>query len=390
MESKRTRNQISAFLAFVIGAVGTTLLALVIALAIWSNIEVGSESILSFDANYYESIIVDVVDDANPAVVSIIISKDVPILEQYYEQYGSGFRSFQVPRLQETGEYETVEIGGGSGFLISEDGYLVTNAHVVDEADADYTVFLNDGSEYEATIIASDDVLDIALVQIEGEGFDYLEFGDSDILNPGQSVIAIGNALGEYRNTVSTGVVSGLARTILAGYSSGISELRDVIQTDAAINSGNSGGPLLNLDGEVIGVNVAVASDSENIAFSLPSNSVSAAIESMIENGEVIRPFLGVTYIPVYPAVVRQYQLEVNHGALIVGGEGQNPITEGSPAESAGLQEFDVILEIDDIKVEVEQSLSDIIVRKEIGETIEILVRRDGEDLTLEATLEAR
>ena len=208
--------------------------------------------------------VVNVVDNVNPAVVSIVITKDVPIMEQYYENYGGSFGNvFSVPRYRQNGTEER-EVGGGSGFIISNDGYVVTNNHVVSDAEAQYTVFLNDGMKYDATIVSTDATLDIALLKIDASELPFLEFGDSDGVKVGQLVIAIGNALAEFRNTVSVGVISGLSRTITAGDSE---RLQNVIQTDAAINAGNSGGPLLSLDGYVIGVNVATSGEWRKYQF---------------------------------------------------------------------------------------------------------------------------
>jgi len=232
-----------------------------------------------------ESSIISAVEKANPAVVSIVITKDVPIIERYYQEFnpfgddffndffGDGFK-FRIPQQRQKGT-EKREIGGGSGFFISSDGYIVTNKHVVDDDKAEYTVLTNDGKKYEAEILAKDSTLDVAVIKVKGSGFSYLEFGDSDKLKPGQTVIAIGNALGEFRNSVSVGVVSGLSRSIIAGDMFGRSEqLEGVIQTDAAINPGNSGGPLLDIAGKDVGVNVAVSQGAENIGFALTSNTV--------------------------------------------------------------------------------------------------------------------
>lgn len=221
-----------------------------------------------------ESRIIDVAEKASPAVVSIAITKDVPIIERYYREFdpfsddffkdffgGRGFR-FNIPQQRQNGT-EKKEVGGESGFFISSDGYIVTNRHVVDDANAEYTVLTNDGDKYDAEVLAKDSALDVAILKVKGSNFPYLSFGDSDNLKPGQTVIAIGNALVDFRNSVSVGVVSGLSRSVVAGDFFGRSEqLEGVIQTDAAINPGNSGGPLLNINGNVIGVNVAVERDA--------------------------------------------------------------------------------------------------------------------------------
>ncbi len=332
----------------------------------------------------------DVVAQANPAVVSIVISKDVPVIERYLENpFGNFFPGFQIPRQRQIGT-EKKEVGGGSGFLISADGYVVTNAHVVNDQDAEYTVFTNDGKTYTAKIIATDDVLDIALAKIEGTGFPFLTFADSDQVKLGQPVIAIGNALAEFRNTVSVGVVSGLSRSITASDGLGRSETLDnVIQTDAAINPGNSGGPLLTMDGTVLGVNVATANGAENIGFSLPANAVKQAVESIKTNGRVVRAFLGVRTMPVTEALKQKNNLSVDYGALIIRGETREDLAvmPGSPADKAGLMENDIILEIDVIKLDEDRTLPSVIRSKAPGARLTVKVLHKGETKTVTLTL---
>src|SRR3989339_2274859 len=215
-----------------------------------------------------------VVERANPAVVSIIVTKDIPKMEQYYENYdpfgndeffrqffGDSF-DFQVPQYRQNGT-EKQEIGGGSGFIVRADGLIVTNKHVVSDQEAEYTVMTNDEKKHAAKVMAIDPVNDVAILKIEaGNNLPVLELADSGNLKIGQTVIAIGNSLGEFRNTVSKGIISGLKRNVIAGDGFGQAEnLSEVIQTDAAINPGNSGGPLLNISGQVIGVNVAMRSE---------------------------------------------------------------------------------------------------------------------------------
>lgn len=349
----------------------------------------------------YDQQVIRTVQKATPAVVSIIVTKDVPIVEQYFEElpnplgdfFGrdpfSPFR-FRVPRLRERGT-EKREIGGGSGFLVSADGLIVTNRHVVAQENVEYTVFTNDGTNYDATVIARDPVNDIAIIKIHGENLPFLIFGDSDQLHVGQSAIAIGNALSEFRNTVSRGVVSGLSRSIVAnGAESGPEQLEEVIQTDAAINPGNSGGPLLDLAGNVIGVNVAVALGSENIGFALPSNLVQKTVESVQKNGRIIRPYLGVRYVPITPVIKESNKLPFDYGVLILRGDtpDQLAVIPGSPANKAGLAETDIILEFNGRKLDDTTSLAQLIRQKNVGDTITLKVWRSGEERTVTVTLE--
>ncbi len=348
-----------------------------------------------------EEIIVNIVEKVNPAVVSVVVTKDVPIIERYYEDYGSGNSffedffggsfGFQRPQYRENGTQEQ-EIGGGSGFFVSADGFVVTNKHVVDDREANYTILTNDGEKYDAEILAIDPSIDIAILKVTTqEEFTYLTFANSENVRLGQTAIAIGNALAEFRNSVSVGVVSGLARSIVAGSGFGQAEnLDNVIQTDTAINPGNSGGPLMNIYGEVIGVNVAVAQGSENIGFALPSNIVERIVTSVKETGEIIRPYLGVRYIPVTEALAQRNNLDVDYGSLIQRGETREDLAvmPGSPADKSGLEENDIILEVDGQKITLEKPLATVLRDKNVGQTITLKVYREGGEITLQTTLE--
>lgn len=233
-----------------------------------------------------EDLLTAAVATVAPAVVSIIITKEVPHVDVVFENpFGDDpfFKDFNIrmPRFIQRGS-ETKKIGAGTGFLISANGFIVTNRHVVEDAAAHYTVLLASGLQKEANVLYRDPVADIAIIGIQGDGYKYATFGNSDALKLGQSVFAVGNALGEFNNSISVGVISGLNRSIEAMGRSAPEQLSGIIQTDAAINPGNSGGPLVDLNGNVIGVNVATAQGGQNIGFSIPSSAVKKVIAKVL------------------------------------------------------------------------------------------------------------
>ena len=331
-----------------------------------------------------ESAIIAAVDNVNPAVVSIVITKDLPKYEQYDSPFGGFF--YQAP----TGTSEKQEVGAGSGFIITADGMIVTNKHVVIDKEAEYTVMMKDGKKLTAKVVATDPFNDLAIVKVDAENLPIVQLGDSDKLKLGQRVIAIGNALGEFENTVTTGVVSGIGRTIQAGGLQTQNEtLSQVLQTDAAINPGNSGGPLINLEGQVIGVNTAVSSEAQLIGFAIPINQVKKVIDDVKEFGRVRRPFLGVRYTIVTEAVKEQNNLSVDYGAIIVHGNGQTDfgVIPGSPADKSGLKEGDIILEIDAKKVTIDNQLSDLMRQYSPGDKIILKILSGGTERALSITL---
>lgn len=348
----------------------------------------------------YEKAVIAAVKKASPAVVSITISKNVPILEECpYDPFADlppevrrffGEESFPFYIPCDGGRTELKEIGGGSGFIISADGLILTNKHVVADTKASYTVFLNDGRKFEAKIVARDPVQDLAIIKIPVSGLSTVTLGDSDKLELGQTVIAIGNALGEFRNTVSVGVVSGLSRKVTASGGNFSETIYGVIQTDAAINPGNSGGPLLNLRGEVVGINTAVASGAENIGFAIPINDARRDIESVKSTGEIRLPFLGVRYVILTPQLAKSRNLPVNYGALVESDSSAPAVMPGSPAAAAGIKAGDIILEIDGQRVDADNPLATIISKHQVGEKVTLKVRRGNEILNLTAVLAQR
>ena len=346
-----------------------------------------------------ESAIIQAVSETQNAVVSVIVTKDLPVIERYYEQgnplgdfLGDPFFSpfeFQIPRYRQKGTEER-EVGGGTAFFVSSDGLLLTNKHVVSDEEAEYTVLLNDGSKLKAEIVAEDPANDIALLRVEGDDFPALELAEDD-LQLGQTVITIGNALGEFRNTVSVGVISGLKRNVTAGTSTDgpVEQLEHIIQTDAAINQGNSGGPLLNTRGEVVGMNTAIAATAQNIGFAIPASDLRLAVESFEEHGRILRAFLGVRYMPITTDVKEKNNLAYDYGVLIVRGEepGDLAVIPGSPADKAGLEENDIILEVDGEKLTLERSLASMIRHFKPGTPVRLKIVHDGEEQEVEVTL---
>lgn len=325
-----------------------------------------------------ESMVIEVAEKVSPSVVTINISKTQTVYELPNLPSFEFFFGFPEPERRE----ETIEQDIATGFIISEDGLIITNKHVVLDPQADYRVITRDDKSYEIEKIYRDPTNDIAILKINASGLSPVELGDSDNLKVGQFVIAIGTALGEFRHTVTTGVISGLGRGIRAGspLEGYVEELDNVIQTDAAINPGNSGGPLLNSAGQVIGVNVAVAVSGQNIGFALPINIVKDSIDNFYQTGEFSRPFLGIRYrmIPQEVALMNK----VPQGALIA------EVIANSPADQAGIETGDIITHLDNQRItEEEGGLAAAIANKKVGQTINITVWRDGEEIQTRATL---
>ena len=350
-----------------------------------------------------------VIQDVQPAVVTIAVTKDLPVnqvpqnngsfndffSDPFFDNFFGRNQQSQPDAQEQDQDQNTIKrhIGGGSGFFVSSDGLLVTNKHVVDDEDADYTIITHDGTKYDAKVLAKDPVFDLAYLKVDGSDFKYLEFADSDKLQLGQTVLAIGNALDEFRNTVTKGIVSGLNRHFLAGQGDGTAEvIEQAIQTDAAINPGNSGGPLINLDGKVIGVNTAVSLEGQLIGFSLPSNLVQRGVDQVQSTGKISRAWLGVRYQIITDELVQKNNLKVDHGALILRGADQTELAviPGSPADKAGLRENDIILEVDGKKIDTDSSLSSQVAGHSPGDTIMLKISRAGEEKQVSVTLEER
>ncbi len=325
----------------------------------------------------HEKAVIDVVEENIPAVVSVVASRSV----EYIDFSLSDF--FLEPEVRERLEEEQ-----GTGFIIREDGIILTNKHVVADEDAEYTVFLSTGEKFEAEVLARDPLQDLAVLKIEGEGFPVVTIGDSDTVSPGQTAIAIGNALGELENTVSVGVISGTGRSVVARGGQRAELLDDVLQTDAAINFGNSGGPLLNLRGEVIGVNTATMIFAEGIGFAIPINKAQRAIKGAVEDGEITYPFLGVRYLIIDRKLKEEENLPIDYGAIVVSGrEGFPAVTPNSAADRAGIREGDIILEINGEKINTQNTLARVIIRYNPGDEVTLKILRDSQKIELDVVL---
>jgi len=323
--------------------------------------------------------VVDIVKKYSPAVVSIVATKDLPVVEQYD---ASPFRAFcndpffaqffggcdlKVPQYRQNGTRKQ-EVSAGTGFVVKQDGLILTNKHVVDVQGAEYTVIFNDGRKFPARVMARDPIQDLAIIKIETAGLATVKLANSDTLEVGQTVIAIGNAS--------------------AGNSS--EKLDKVIQTDAAINPGNSGGPLINLNGEVIGVNTAIVSGAQNLGFALPINRAKKDIDEVGKTGKITYPYLGVRYVLVNQEMRDKNKLSIDYGAIVMRGETVNDLAviPGSPAAKAGIVENDIILGVDGKKITLDYTVSDAIQSKKVGDKVKLKVLRSNQELTIDVILE--
>lgn len=311
-----------------------------------------------------ENTIAAIAEQVGPSVVSIITSSRA----QSY--YGNVDQS-----------------GAGTGIIVSADGYVMTNNHVVENA-SDVSIIDSNGVQYEdVSIIGRDPLNDVAFLKIKSNTqFKPATLGNSSTVRIGQQVVAIGNALGQYSNTVTSGIISGIGRPITAQAGNGQTEsLTDLIQTDASINPGNSGGPLLNMSGQVIGINTAIAQDANGIGFSIPINSTKGVLAGVLESGKVNRAFLGVNYLSITPEVAKEYNLSAKNGAYIYAANG-SPVASGSPAEKAGLRNGDIITKVNNDVVGEQGALSSIIGQYKPGDTVTITYIRDGKEQTAKLT----
>jgi len=330
-----------------------------------------------------EGLIISVTEESMPSVVSVIIKKTVSSI---YET-----DLFSVMPYYENGT-SLEQIGAGTGFIVSEDGLIITNKHVVADEDAVYSILTDDGEKYEVDILSKNPVQDIAILKInnaEGKTFKPLKLGDSSTIKLGQTAIAIGNVLGEFQNTVSVGVISGLERDVVAQGEGIVEKLEDIIQTDAAINQGNSGGPLLNSKGEVVGINTAVSLQGESIGFAIPINVAKRDLNQILNEGKISYPFLGIRYVIISEDSKEELEVSIDYGALIVYSElnEESSVIKDSPAFEAGLEEGDIVLEVNSQKVTDKNTLTKIMQNYFPGDEIKLKVLRDEEEFETSVVL---
>ncbi|MCX6714594.1 MAG: trypsin-like peptidase domain-containing protein [Candidatus Uhrbacteria bacterium] len=322
---------------------------------------------------------IHVVDEVTPAVVSVIARKSrADVVKLYQDQSSPSDLVFSDPSLSEVEAKQMVDVSSGTGFFVAQDGLILTNRHVIDVPGALLFVVTNEGKELPAKLIDTDAVLDIALLRVEGTGYPVATLADSEQIRIGQTVIAIGNTLSEFRNTVTKGVVSGINRRVTAGFAvSGSEVIEKAIQTDAAINPGNSGGPLINLVGEVIGVNTAVSFDGQAVAFAIPINQVKRAIEDVKSIGHIARPWLGVHYVLVTGETATP---KFAFGTKLVKGDAvaDAAVSKGGPADVAGLKAGDVLIAVDGTAFAQGKALAELVTPHRAGDKIKIQYIRDG------------
>jgi S1-C subfamily serine protease len=320
-----------------------------------------------------QSATISAINKAMPAVVSILV--------------------YESPEIQEGIKLEKELKGSGTGFLISSDGYILTNKHVINVSEdekAEYKIILNSKKKYYAQLIGRDPINDLAVLKIFDKNLPYLELDSQKTLPVGSTVLAIGNVLGKYQNSVTKGIISASGRTVTAIDNFGNYEsLDNVLQTDAEINVGNSGGPLINLNGKVVGVNVALDMAGSSIGFAIPASDVKVVVNSVKTIGRIVRPRLGVRYIVLDQEKIDELGLTVENGALVVNGPlGESAVISGSPAEKIELKKDDIILEVNTIKINQENSLLAILQNYKPGQKVGLRILREGKILVKEVVLD--
>jgi serine protease Do len=297
---------------------------------------------------------------------------------------------FSQPQTQQTQS-------AGTGFIISPSGIIATNRHVVPSGTTSVSVTLADGTKYDNVQVigrtgdaSSQDIAFLKIGDLKGKTLVPVTLGDSSGVQIGDKVIAIGNALGQFQNTVTSGIISGYGRDVSAGDQSGLQAseiLTDLFQTDAAINEGNSGGPLVNINGEVIGINTAVASDAQNIGFAQPINDLRGLISSVLDSGQLQQPYLGVRYVSLTNDLAKEFNLKVTRGAYILSGNDQPAVVDGSPAARAGLKDKDIITKVNNVSIDNKTSLTSALSKFKVGQQVNLTIVRSGKTINIKVSL---
>ena len=347
-------------------------------------------------------------DSSNVAVQQQVIENESQLISNIAKDVGQSVVSVDVTSEADNSQSSffgygpTQQQSAGTGIIIASNGLIVTNRHVVPEGTTKVSVTLADGTELDDVQVVGrtrdTDSLDVAFLKVgdtKGKKLVAAKIGDSTKVKVGDKVVAIGNALGQFQNTVTSGIISGYGRSVQAsedGSSSNAENLQDLFQTDAAINQGNSGGPLVNVNGEVIGINTAIAGNAQAIGFAIPISNISGLIKTVISTGKFEQPYLGVRYAPLTDDIAKQFGLKLTRGAYILPADrtgGQEPIVPGSPAEKAGLQPGDIIVAVNGTDIDDRHNLTALLDQEGVGESVKLKVNRDGKEMTINVTLEA-
>ncbi|MBI5733147.1 trypsin-like peptidase domain-containing protein [Candidatus Jorgensenbacteria bacterium] len=344
-----------------------------------------------------KSEVIQTIKKVMPTVVSVIISKS---LEEVKKDIGNLEKEEGIPTEplvippEKIDAHGMVQVGGGSGFIVDESGIVLTNKHVIAEPNSSYTVITNDDMRYNAEVLARDPVNDVAILKIKPtKKLPAIELGSSENLELGQTVLAIGNALGIFKNTVSMGIVSGLSRSISAQSEPGASpqEMRGLIQTDAAINPGNSGGPLTDIFGKAVGINAAVVFGAQNISFAIPIKAAERDLADLKKYGRIRRPLIGLRYLIITPDLKEKLKLPVDYGAYVTKEHpADEAVIKDSPADKAGMKDKDIILLWNGKKISIEKNVLDYMDDCNVGEIVTLKILRGKEELDAKVTLTER
>lgn len=341
---------------------------------------------------------IKIIKKSLPAVVSIIATKSLRELEKELPAEIFPLLPFGMPDLKipedKIDVRGIIEIGNGSGFIVDPTGIILTNKHVISDPEAEYEVLTSGGKKYKAQVLARDPICDVAILKIPAIGLPTLKLGNSEKIELGEPVLAIGNALGIFQNTVSKGIISGLSRNISPNEENKeteVQQLRGLMQTDAAINPGNSGGPLINAKGEVVGINAAIISGAQNIGFAIPINSAKKDLKDVMSFGEVRRPLLGIRYVNIDKNLKEKMDLPVDYGAIVVGKKGTyEAVLKNSPADKAGIKEGDIVIECNGQKITNAKNIQDVLESMNIGEIMKMKLFRKGKPMEVSIKLSKR